>query len=372
MLPITYLRSSLINNLTFCEHQMFLTYVLGLYKKSNKKSELGTITHKILELLALCKKELQTKDKYHLIDHNLGLDLIVSLDDLTKPKELSLEEITTINSTRINKETYKWDCILPSKHTRLGVTLVEHLLEKCYQYYMEHSPHKYTTIDFKNVTNFVWITLDYQNGTFDPRKKYIISTETYFDIEIKEDWAKYYYNYRGKELKGNLHLKGTIDLTTKVNDDTYEFVDYKSGMRLDWNTGEIKTYNKLHDDNQLLTYLYAGRHLYPGKNIITSIFFIRDGGPYSICFDDTDIERSIQLFKNTFKKTQNITLPVLLDPSHKNFKCKYICDYYKQTIGNTNTCNFLHNEIQKYGIVYVIDKYTREGFTVDYYENPGE
>lgn len=372
MLPLTFFRSSLINNVNFCEQQMFMNYVLGLYQKSNKKSEMGTIVHKVLELLALCKKELQSKTTYQLIDNNIGLDISINLESLLKEKQLTNIEIDKVNSTRINKDVYKWDCYIKQGHIRYGTELVEYLIPKCYEYYKNNSENEWKNIDLKNITNFIWIVLDYQNGAFDPRKKNIYSTESYFDLEITEDWANYAYDYRGRELEGNLRLKGTIDLTVQVDENTLEFIDYKSGQRLDWNTGEIKTYKKLHEDPQLLTYFYAGKNLYPNKNIITSIFFIRDGGPYTICFDDSDMQKSIKLFKNTFEQTKRCKLPVLLDPSQKNFKCKSICDYYKQKVGNTNMCLFIHNEIQKHGLDYVITKYSREGFFVDNYEAPGE
>ena len=43
-----------------------------------------------------------------------------------------------------------------------------------------------------------------------------------------------------KKLKGQLAIKGTIDLVTKLNDDTIEVVDWKTGRRMDWTTGEVQ------------------------------------------------------------------------------------------------------------------------------------
>lgn len=372
MLPITFFRSSLINNLSFCEHQSFLTYCLGLYNKTNVKAEVGTATHKILESLAIAKKGLQTSTEFHLKDDLADVDIIITMDSLLQPKILSQLEIDKINSTRLNKDTYKWDVFVPTGHIRFGVELVEYLIDKYGKYYAKNSANTWEPAHFKQLTNFVWIALDYQNGAFDPRRAKIFGTETFFDLTIDAEWAKYNYDYRGKQLNGILHLKGTIDLIVELDENTLELRDYKSGQRLDWNTGEPKTYKKLHDDNQLLTYYWAGKKLYPDKNLIISIFFIRDGGPYSICFHEEDILRAEQLFKNTITKTKNCELPILLDPLQKNFKCNRICDYYKQKIGNTNMCMFIHNEIQKHGLDYVVDKYTKEGFTVGTYDSPGE
>lgn len=685
MLPITFFRSSLINNLSFCEHQSFLTYCLGLYNRTNVKAEIGTTTHKILESLAIAKKALQTSTEFRLKDDLADVDIVVTLESLLKPKILSQLEIDKINSTRLNKDTYKWDVIVPTGHIRFGVELVEYLIDKYGKYYAKNSANTWEPAHFKQLTNFTWIALDYQNGSFDPRRATIFGTETFFDLTIDAEWAKYNYNYRGKPLNGTLHLKGTIDLIVQLDEHTLELRDYKglaldtqlptptgwttmqdiqvgnilfdingkqtkvigkskvkhlpcykitfenktsvicdnehiwtlldgsnkdvtqltigdkvslckpircktsqlpidpyvlgiwlgdgrnrsgeicgadkfvfseirrrnykvgkdishkdgicsshtifglrtqlrllnllrnkhipeiylrasyeqrldllrglmdsdgsvnlvrkqavftncnkrlsddvvellmtlgqrplqsnvigfgfgktvkvypisfkpqninpfllprkankinnwghgksyyrkitnieeipsvptqcimvdspthtflctkdfipthnTGQRLDWNTGEPKTYKKLHDDNQLLTYYWAGKKLYPDKNLVISIFFIRDGGPYSICFHEEDILRAEQLFKNTITKTKNCELPILLDPTQKNFKCNRICDYYKQKVGNTNMCIFIHNEIQKHGLDYVVDKYTKEGFTVGTYDSPGE
>ena len=55
----TYFRSSSLNNWKYCELQYFMTYVLGHYSPSGKKADLGTITHAVLETLAICKKRTQ-------------------------------------------------------------------------------------------------------------------------------------------------------------------------------------------------------------------------------------------------------------------------------------------------------------------------
>ena len=75
-------------------------------------------------------------------------------------------------------------------------------------------------------------------------------------------------------VQGQLAIKGTIDLVTKINDDTIEVVDWKTGRRMDWATGEVKDYKKLESDPQLLLYYYAISKLYPEfpNRIMKSIF----------------------------------------------------------------------------------------------------
>lgn len=370
MLPLTYHRSSSITNWKLCQQQFFLTYILGLRQKPNLKAQHGTCVHKVLELLAICKKNLQ-EGKDHLIDNEIGINLKIP-NNWLEPYTLSNVDVDKINSTRINKDTYKWDCNIKYGHIRYGVEFVEKLIKICFDYFSSKSSSEWKNIDFKNITNFVWITLDYQNRQFDPRTRHIVSTEKQFDLEIPEQWADYEYSYRGKNIDGTLRIKGTIDLITQVDENTIEILDFKTGQRKDWKTNEPKTYKKLHEDSQLLMYYYAATRLYPNKNVLISIFFIRDGGPYTLCYDDVELQTALAIFKNVKEEVNNCKLPILLDHNQQNFMCRNVCDYYKQKINNKNVCKFIHDEIQKYGIDAVIDMYTAQGFDPNYYQSPGE
>ena len=53
---VTYVRSSSYNNYDFCQMQYFLTYVLGWQSDSGKKADMGTMAHKVMEILAGLKK----------------------------------------------------------------------------------------------------------------------------------------------------------------------------------------------------------------------------------------------------------------------------------------------------------------------------
>jgi len=52
---VSYIRSSSYVNYEFCEMQYFMNYVLGWQGGSGLKAEQGTVVHKVLEILALCK-----------------------------------------------------------------------------------------------------------------------------------------------------------------------------------------------------------------------------------------------------------------------------------------------------------------------------
>ena len=39
-------------------------------------------------------------------------------------------------------------------------------------------------------------------------------------INQEKDWAKYFYDSKGEKIEGNLSIKGTVDLITKVSENT--------------------------------------------------------------------------------------------------------------------------------------------------------
>ena len=55
---VTYIRSSSYNNYDYCQMNI-ITYVLGHQSTSGKKAQLGTVVHKVMEVLASCNKKLQ-------------------------------------------------------------------------------------------------------------------------------------------------------------------------------------------------------------------------------------------------------------------------------------------------------------------------
>jgi hypothetical protein len=61
--------------------------------------------------------------------------------------------------------------------------------------------------------------------------------------------------------------KGTSDQSSIHGHPRIEVIDWKTGRRLDWATGEEKTYEKLCSDPQLLLYNYAISKLIPVNHI---------------------------------------------------------------------------------------------------------
>lgn len=328
-----------------CEQQYFFEYVLGWRGKSGQKADKGTICHKVLEILAVIKKGCQ--DKLNIVND----DILGNIDT---------------NNYNLNA-----------------------IIEKVYKYYTEANPHhKWSPKDYKDCHAWVYKAIEFNNGMFDPRNRNILCPEQHFDFEIKKPWAKYSYDTPDGKLEGNLALKGTIDLITLVGDNTIEVIDWKTGRRLDWATGEEKTQEKLENDPQLRIYHYAIKNLFPDiKHIIFSIYFINDGGPFSICFDDSDLSKTEDMIRRKFDIIKQVKRPKL----NKSWMCNKLCHFGKTTFENTNIdpiteyrdgttcpkgsymtkCEQLKHDTELYGMDTVVNLYKHTNHTFGKYKAPG-
>jgi len=329
-----------------CEQQYFIEYVLGHRSPSNKKADKGTIVHKVLEILAGIKLSQQKKEASY-EDDILGL---------------------------IDVKTYN----------------LEHIIDSVHNYYSSRfKHHEWTPKDLKDTHLWVNKALSDHNGIFDPRCRNIVQPEQHFDILIDKPWSQYKYDTKDGVLEGQLAIKGTIDLITQVNSSTLEVIDWKTGRRLDWATGQEKTFDKLYQDAQLKIYHYALSMLYPQyDHIIMTINFINDGGAFSICFDKSDLSSTETLIRKKFEEIKKSKKPKL----SKSWKCKKLCHFGKNTFENHETispiieyrddqvspkgeymtmCEQIKHSVEVDGIKNVVDKYTSTEYSVGKYKAPG-
>lgn len=384
MIPVAYIRSSSLNTWESCQHQYYLEYVLGMKGDSNKAADKGTMVHKVMEILAICKKEFQDtgKKSISIIDDCIG-KVSVSWDDFIKEEELDSLQIAKINKSRINKYNYgsEKSKFIQDGHVRLGVTFLEDIIERVYKYYEKLFIRDWQPVDFKDVTNWSWMTVDNYNRNYDPRLSDIVQPEQQFEFEIDANWAHYYYNLPEGELLGKVKLKGTIDLITRVGDNFFEIRDYKTGRRKNWTTGETKTLAKLQKDTQLLFYNYAIRKLYPDiENFMLTIYFIRGcysdgkdvpGGPYTLSFEPEDLSDMEKKLEKTIYDMHTCKQPKLLDKYRKKQFCSF-CHFNKTKDKNGESlCESFHDKIKKFGIKEVTKYNTTEGFSIAKYSAPG-
>jgi hypothetical protein len=329
-MEISYARSSLLGSYAYCQLKTYITYNLGIQEPSQLKANLGTITHKALEILANCKKQIQ---------------------DNPKNKKF------IFNDTDFGEIKYSYKTLMSEE-------FVKTILNLSYEYYTKNTPHlNYIRNEhYPFCEKMVDACLNINSGQFDPRKMNILQAECPFDLEVKQPWAN------------GLRLKGTMDLLTLGDSDTIEYVDYKTGARKDWATGEIKDLPKLQKDIQLLLYYYAIRQIFPQyKNVIMTIFFLRDGGPFTVLYDSKDEEYFMNELKRLYIEIKNNKNPKPINRWRSDFRCQKLCHYYKTNWPETKTniCQYVEDNIKLYGIEETTQNLKKKGFETSFYQSPG-
>lgn len=333
-MEISFFRSSSYNQYDYCQMSYYITYNLGHQQPSQKKANLGTISHKVFEVLANCKKMLQDNPKKRKF--------------LFDDEELGKFEFTTTS-------LYTMD-------------YVYEILSRAYSHYVTNTPH----IEYEKSTDFpfcekmVLAGLNHCNGLYDPRNRNVVQAEPGFDLVIDEPWA---------DLGGyKLRIKGTIDLVTQADDNTLEIIDWKTGMRKDWATGETKDEKKLQQDFQLLLYHYAAGQLFPSyKERMMTIFFLRDGGPFTIFFDEKAKQQVFDKMRKRLNEILSNKNPKPINKWRSDFRCQRLCHYYKTNWPGTDTnmCQYVENHIKVYGIEKASKDLKNNNFTVGHYVSPG-
>jgi hypothetical protein len=314
---VCYHRSSSLGTLEFCQQKYFLQYNLSFKDKTNAKALMGTITHKVMQTLG---------DKK--VAMNKGLDIV---EDEETGRNLTLEEcddLELLNNIAFDYYTSAFP----------EVNLGEKEKRQCLRWAEK--------------------AVAYQDGLLDPRNQNVFATELFFDIEIKKPWAKYKYEFEDQTIEGYLSIKGTVDLILKQGEDYYEILDYKTGKRLDWATGEEKTYEKLQKDTQLLLYYYALKNMYPEREFSVSIYYINAGGLFSMVFDESDYEKAESILRKKFEQIRDIQQPRLLSNEHSHWKCQKLCKFSSEYEGSGKSiCQHIRDEVKEKGVVKVIEEY---------------
>ena len=361
-IPIVYFRSSSFNTHRMCPMQFYIEYTLGIRGKGGKKADKGTITHKILEIAALCQKAEQS-----------GIKVINDSD---------IGEVITDDYT-------------PEYFNAMAARVYEFYTSQ-WTHHNEKPRTRWREKDFEDCVGWAWKALKYRDGWFDPRQRKIVDVEPHFDITLEEDWAK--YEYPEHNLDGYLSLKGTIDLITDVSEEggekVYEVVDWKTGQRKDWATGKEYTQANLFDNAQLRMYHYACKHLYPDvSTFLVTIYYINTGGPYTVHFQDSDMDQTIEIIKKKFETIRDTEQPLVIPEFNRkeSWKCKTLCDAGKTTFKDTHVlpivekrvgqrtcygdtmtqCEQIRLAIQQKGIDWVTKNYAHPDHIHGHYKAPG-
>lgn len=327
-MQITFLRSSSYGAYDFCQHRYWLEYVLGMKSPPNWKAEKGNMFHKAMELLAR-RKLAEQEGKSSFLEPELE-------------KEFSLEQINYDTASRLGYEHYR----------RINA-----------------ANHCWSEQDFRDVLAWVRTTVEFRNGAFDPLRRDILVPEQFFEFSFDEPWAHYRYTLAdGSVIDGQLGIKGTIDLVTRVAPGVIEYVDWKTGKRWDWGKDVEKSPEKLRRDPQLLLYLYALSRLYPDyRTIFITIYFVADGGPFTVPFDRSDIDRARQMLRKRFEEIRRNDFPSrILHNEQKQWKCFRLCSFYKEEKEGVSQCEYYHRELLSLGMERATQRHARSGALLSY------
>lgn len=339
MIPIIFARSSSLQSWSTCKMAYYLIYGLGYQTPSGLAAVKGTICHKVLECLAICKKLIQ--------DNEEGENFVC--ED---------SEIGNIPFTKIELYTEEF---------------VTKLLELAYNHYKTNNSHLEFNdkTDYKFCQNMLDYAFNHNNGQFDPREQNIFQPEIGFVIEIDQPWAR--FEHEGEMV--NLCIKGTIDLIIRESENTLMVCDYKSGAtRKDFATGKVKNELDFYQDIQLLLYYFAVCHLYPEvKYVIVTILYLQAGGPFTVCFDKSNHDVFLLKLKKIFEEIRSCNNPEPINPWRSDFRCTRLCHFYKTNWPGTETkmCYHAENYIKTYGITKASEDLKKPGFTVGHYHSPG-
>jgi CRISPR/Cas system-associated exonuclease Cas4 (RecB family) len=358
-LPITYIRSSSYGSHDMCQMKYFGEYVLGWKGKSNKAADIGTMVHKVMEVLAVLKLRKQ---------QGLGGYTDDAIGEVSNLVIQDYGGFVEANYDGIDK-----------------------IFDRVFEFYSAQNDHHFWgSAEYKKAYKLLIKALEFNGGQFHPFNQEIVSPEKHFDIEMKSDWAKYKYIIDGEEVEGKLAIKGTIDLIIKVDDETHEICDYKTGKRMNWATGEEYTYASLHNNFQLRLYHLAHSILYPDvPNVLITIYYIADGGPYTLSFSKADISDTLDMIRAKYEKVRDTEV---VKPNY-TWKCKKFCQFGKETFEDKDgvkaldarsdsklskvgekmcMCDQMVYTLSHRGIDTTIANITKKDFSVGKYDAPGE
>lgn len=284
------LSPSSFNTYSFCEWKYFLNYSLGFPDPAGPSATLGSIVHNAFETLS----ELKIKG---------GEPTIESFDAAW---DAALEKYAVA-------EKENFDAMKSLKQVRKAC--VDFLATP-------HSPINVNTLVIEQKFKLPMEKKGWEIGTKDGKPIY-------------------------------LNLTGRIDRVDRIDDNTIEIVDYKTGQRRDFNPSnrakEKKGVEEMYNDIQLRMYHLAARQLYPEyKNVLVTLIFITDGGAFTIPFCDNDIPKTLSMLKTRFTAIRDNNSPERTVGWH----CTKICSY-----GKNGLCQSIWEEKESYGIEFVQNQY---------------
>lgn len=278
----------------WCQWKWFLTYNLGFRDESGPAAYIGQLAHKYLEVLS----RLSIRQRY--------------------------------KDSKYWDTEYLWTIVYNSFQKRNKNILEEVKADKIK--------------DIKNGLKYL------MTSRYSPINTNTIGSEQYFSQYIER--PVFYLKQNQTNDPVYLRINGIIDRIDKVDDETIEIIDYKTGTRTNYNskTREKKDSQFLSEQIQPRIYHLAAQKLYPwAKNILVTFIFIADGGPVTIPFSKEDAEDTIEKIKLHYQDIRFSESPT----KTVTWKCKSMCWF-----GKTGLCDELWKEKDNNNLQFLLDKYT--------------
>lgn len=323
-----YIRSSSIGSYSLCPMQYFLQYNLDIQSPPKSATTYGSVVHKVYEWLAL--KQLAKKRGQYYIDGEDAGKIHVS------------------------------DCVASK------------LIVKAFDYYKNLEQPNWTDKDFAICKKVLYNALYSKDSIFHPDNLNIIEAEQRFDFELPYEWAKIDYKLSDDiHFKGQLSCKGAMDLITSPAPGIIEYLDLKTGSRKDWGTGQVKDFDYLMEDKQLMLYYLALCKLYPdAKQIIMSIYYCKpgQGGMHTLPYTREMIPDIENMLRKYFEAIRDMQVPELRNDGVCTSFCYYgtnnhpdsgktICKHYHDIVSEIG----INNTVMQHGNVRALSVYGSGG-----------
>jgi ATP-dependent helicase/DNAse subunit B len=282
-----------------CAWKYYLNYYCKIREPSGKAAVIGTVVHKVMEILSKAKKT----------GHHLLNDKYVDI--------IYLSKICLARESRTN----------PHLH--------------------------FTDGDYKTILK---LCESIMKTMYNPLKMETIAVEMGFEIQIQKKGFSYKYtDFKTNEEKtGFFTINGFIDLITKVNDNIIEIVDYKTGQRKDWITGKDKTHENIDQDLQIQIYNLAAHYAFPNKKRLLTLYYLKEGGPFTVSLDETSEADILDKIRKIFRAIVLDNDPKRLkdndERKHQHFKCRKVCYFGRTEENGVSLCDKYYKMYKEHGL----------------------
>lgn len=250
---------------------------------------------------------------------------------------------------KIVHQVFEW----MSKLKRRDKTYIDYmwLLERAWNMHVKQNP----DISIRRVTS---------RGEAADFRKCRLSVETIivnkyynpYELDVIDGEIEFQLEMPGPEWECNnqqFRARGFIDLIHKINDETIEIIDWKTGSRADFFTKEDTNVYTLIKNIQARLYHLAATQFYPQyENILTTFYFTSDGGPITISLNRDDIPLTIAMLLEFFQKVKTDSVIT----RNRKWHCR-MCSYERSGI-----CNHAWADFNIRGEKYTKKKYHQLSF----------